>query len=236
MPIRIATFHRCLLALLVLCTGPAPLVAATKLYDVEIIIFTHNTRSDQGEAWHLSEAEAGRVQGGFQRNRFTELSASGHRLKPVRYSLQQGGEYTVLYHRAWRQLAYSPSRAVDYPVQAMPNDSRNSVEGAIRLVRGRYLHLDMDLLLRDNATHPPGYYAEGPGITPAYRLTEKRRIKSSDLHYFDHPRFGVLALVTPYSAPAQTEEENTGEQTGAAAPPAADTAPQADNAAGPTSP
>jgi hypothetical protein len=233
MPIRIATFHRCLIALLVLCTGPAPLVAAPQLYDVEIIIFSNNTRSDQGEAWREPEAAAGPVQGGFRQNRFTELASSRHRLKPVRYSLQQGGEYTVLYHRAWRQLAYSPSRAVDYPVQAMSDDSRNSVEGTIRLERGRYLHLDMDLLLRENATHPPGYFAEGPGITPAYRLTEKRRIKSSELHYFDHPRFGVLALVTPYSAPAQTVEEDTGEQTG----PAADSTPQAvDDAAGQATP
>lgn len=232
MPIRITTFHSSLIALLVLCAGPAPLAAAPELYDVEIIIFSHNTRSDQGEVWREPEAAAGPLRGGFQRNRFTELSASNHRLKPVRYSLQQGGEYTVLYHRAWRQLAYSPSRAVDYPVQAMSDDRRNSVEGTIRLVRGRYLHLDMDLLLRDNATHPPGYYAEGQGITPAYRLIEKRRIKSSDLHYFDHPRFGVLALVTPYRAPAQTLEE-TGEQAG----PAADSAPQAvDDAAGPASP
>ena len=233
MPIRISAFHSCLIALLVLSAGPAPVVAAPKLYDVEIIIFSHNTRSDQGEAWHQPDAEAGRAQGVSPQNRFTELSSSHYRLKPVRYSLQQGGEYTVLYHRAWRQLAYSLSRAVDYPVHALSNDSRNSVEGTVRLVRGRYLHLDMDLLLMDAATQPPGHYADGPGITPAYRLIEKRRIKSSDLHYFDHPRFGVLALVTPYSTPAQTVEENTGEQTG----PAADSAPQAvDDAAGQASP
>jgi hypothetical protein len=232
MPSRISTLHRCLLALLVLCAGPAPLVAAPELYDVEIIIFSQNARSDQGEAWHQADAEAGRAQGVSPQNRFTELSSSRYRLKPVRYSLQQGGDYTVLYHRAWRQLAYSPSRAVDYPVHALSDDSRNSVEGTVRLVRGRYLHLDMDLLLRDTGLQPPGHYADGPGYTPAYRLIEKRRIKRSDLHYFDHPRFGVLALVTPVSAP----KPNTAEQTDTDAAPAADTAPQTDDAAGPTSP
>lgn len=237
MPIRISAFRRCLPVLLVLCAGPAPVEAASQLYDVEIIIFTHNTRTDQGEAWQQPDAATARTAGEFRQNRFTELSSSSYRLKPVRYSLQQGGEYTVLYHRAWRQLAYSPSRAVDYRVNALADDNRNSVEGSIRLVRGRYLHLDMDLLLKEVATQPPGHYTDGPVTMPAYRLTEKRRIKRSDLHYFDHPRFGVLALVTAYRTPAQTVDENTAEQTGPGEPPAADTAPQAvDDAAGPTSP
>ena len=233
MPIRISTFPSCLIALLVLCAGPAPVVAAPKLYDVEIIIFSQNSRSDQGEAWHQPDAEAGRAQGVSPQNRFTELSSSRYRLKPVRYSLQQGGEYTVLYHRAWRQLAYSPSRAVDYPVQAMSNDSRHSVEGTIRLVRGRYLHLDMDLLMMDTATQPPGQHADDPGNRPAYRLNEKRRIKRSDLHYFDHPRFGVLALITPVSAPKPDAEE----QTGADAAPVTESPPRSpDDSAGQASP
>ncbi len=237
MPIRISTFRRCLLALLVLCAGPAPAVAASQLYDVEIIIFTHNTRSDQGEVWQQPDAATARAPGEYRQNRFTELSSSSFRLKPVRYSLQQGGEYTVLYHRAWRQLAYSTSRAVDYRVNAHADDNRNSVEGSVRLVRGRYLHLDMDLLLKEVAMQPSGHDSDGPVTMPAYRLTEKRRIKSSDLHYFDHPRFGVLALVTPYRTPAQTVDENTAEQTGPGEPAAADTAPQAvDDTAGPASP
>lgn len=237
MPIRILTFRRCLPVLLVLFAGPATVAAASQLYDVEIIIFTHNTRSDQGEVWQQPDAATARAPGEFRQNRFTGLSSSSYRLKPVRYSLQQGGEYTVIYHRAWRQLAYSPSRAVDYRVNALADDKRNSVEGSVRLVRGRYLHLDMNLLLKEVATQPPGHYTDGPVAMPAYRLTEKRRIKTSDLHYFDHPRFGVLALVTAHRTPVQTVDENAVEQTGPDTPTAADTAPQAvDDTAGPASP
>ena len=29
------------------------------------------------------------------------------------------------------------------------------------------------------------------------RLKESRRMRSSELHYFDNPLFGVLALITP---------------------------------------
>jgi len=34
-------------------------------------------------------------------------------------------------------------------------------------------------------------------ITPAYRLTEARRVKSSETYYFDHPKFGALVRVSP---------------------------------------
>jgi len=32
------------------------------------------------------------------------------------------------------------------------------------------------------------------------------RMRSKELHYFDHPRFGVVALITPYKSPQATPE------------------------------
>jgi hypothetical protein len=61
-------------------------------------------------------------------------------------------------------------------------------------------------------------------ITPTFRLAEKRRITSSELHYFDHPRFGMLAMVTPYEPPEEIvpeelpEQDNTTEETIAETP------------------
>ena len=190
-------------ALLAACIhNPA---AAARLYDVEIIIFRHDRQADQDEAWHTPDSTAGRASGQFREGRFTELSASRYRLNPVRYSLQRSDGYSVLFHRAWRQVAYGPSQAADYPVHSFSDDRRNSVEGTVRLERNRYLHLDVDLLLMNAADAAPGQYSGEPGSTPAFRLREKRRIKSSELHYFDHPRFGLLAVVTPYAAPQKSE-------------------------------
>ena len=49
---------------------------------------------------------------------------------------------------------------------------------------------------------------------PVFELIETRRIKSNVLHYFDHPRFGMIAKVTPYiSSEADiTSEEETLEE------------------------
>ena len=176
--------------------------AAARLYDVEIIIFRHDTQVDQGEAWYTPDSDAGRAEGQFRQGRFTELSTSRYRLNPVRYSLQRSDGYSVLFHRAWRQVASRPSRVADYPVHSFSGDRSLSVEGAVSLIRGRYLHLDIDLVLMKTLDSAPGQYSDGPGNVPAFRLQEKRRIRSSELHYFDHPRFGLLAMVTPYRAPA----------------------------------
>jgi hypothetical protein len=51
----------------------------------------------------------------------------------------------------------------------------------------------------------PGTVADGGN--PAYVATqtvllqEQRRLRSGELHYFDHPKFGLLMLVKPVSSP-----------------------------------
>ena len=194
---------------LLLCLGMHAATAAD-LYDVEIIVFSHAIDTDQGESWDSPGDAAGQAGGYAAGGRFTELSSGQFRLKPVSNTLRQGGSYQVLLHRAWRQ---APSPSAAYPVRS----STVGVEGSIRLTRGRYLHLDVDLLLR-NVT--------GSGYMNVHRLTEKRRMRSKELHYFDHPRFGMLAQITPYQPPA--------------APTGADSAtsssPVAGEAGGPTPP
>jgi hypothetical protein len=147
----------------------------------------------------MGKPDAGtlRASGAFPENQFTELSQENYTLSRIRGGLSPAAGYTVLFHRAWRQLAYDGKHAVDYPVHSIAT-GRNSVEGTVTLSRERFLHLDIDLMLMQ---------ADG---TAAYRLSEKRRIRSSsDIHYFDHPHLGVIARVTPYSTPDQPEAGNT---------------------------
>ena len=56
--------------------------------------------------------------------------------------------------------------------------------GQIALSRGRYLHLTLDLV----------YQGEDG---QRYVLRQARRMRSNERHYVDHPKFGVIALVTP---------------------------------------
>lgn len=177
------------------------------LYDVEVIVFARRS-SEDGERMGKPEAGTLRASGAFPEDQFTELSQENYTLSRIRDGLSPAAGYTVLFHRAWRQLAYDGKHAVDYPVHSIAT-GRNSVEGTVTLSRNRFLHLDIDLMLMQADGTAPALHSDGPGSAPVYRLSEKRRIRSSEIHYFDHPRIGVIARVTPYNTPGQPEAGDT---------------------------
>jgi hypothetical protein len=60
---------------------------------------------------------------------------------------------------------------------------------------GNYLHLGMSL------NYQPSNPPEGLGAAPGtvFSMNESRRVKRFERNYYDHPAFGVIALVTPAS-------------------------------------
>ncbi len=91
------------------------------------------------------------------------------------------------------------------------------VEGTARLYRARYLHMITDIrYFRPEQGEVSGgvFTAVSTGeeaglgedlpedVQPTlFRLTENRRMRSKELHYLDHPLFGMLIQVTPYELP-----------------------------------
>lgn len=63
------------------------------------------------------------------------------------------------------------------------------LDGYVQFSIARFIQADVDLALKMVVDGS----AEGP-ITP--RLIESRRAKSGDVHYLDHPMFGVILLYT----------------------------------------
>ena len=197
--------------LMLLLASSLPALAAPAIYDVEVVIFSNNTSTNNSERSVRPAGMTGNT-GTFRDGEFTELARRFYRLDRISNALQQSRGYSVLFHRAWRQLATGPDTAVAYPVHSLVTGGDRSVEGSIKLVRGRYLHLDVNLL--QMAAQGPGgvVYSDGQGSVPVYELREKRRIRSGELHYFDHPRFGMIARVTPYAtAEAVAEPEPAAE-------------------------
>ncbi len=82
------------------------------------------------------------------------------------------------------------------------------LDGRITVSVDRYLHFKVDLLY--DAAHEEVdqgslfsiFNAFGRERPPhLFRMQQSRRLRSGELHYFDHPRFGMIALVTPYEYP-----------------------------------
>jgi hypothetical protein len=59
------------------------------------------------------------------------------------------------------------------------------LDGILRVYRSRYLHVDVDLVYHRSEVDTP------------FRFQTSRRMRSGELHYLDHPLFGLLILVTP---------------------------------------
>jgi hypothetical protein len=98
--------------------------------------------------------------------------------------------------------------------------------GFIKPYKGRYLHTDIEVFLAEQTlenkilsvdesdnTNPnlEGYLFNSKGLelqkkslpnlqeeelTPIFQLQESRRLRSGEINYFDHPKFGLLLLIT----------------------------------------
>lgn len=98
------------------------------------------------------------------------------------------------------------------------------LDGLVTVSANRYLHLDFDLLYgmpppADKETHLFSLFGTNGEEKEArvFRMVQSRRLRRGEYHYFDHPRFGLIALVTPYSYPVRTEDVVTDDNSGAPA-------------------
>jgi len=82
------------------------------------------------------------------------------------------------------------------------------IDGTIKLIRKRFLHVDADFLYRAPYIEDPANRLTREQWPQAFRLTESRRMRSRELHYLDHPMFGILIIATPYEAPVAAEADN----------------------------
>jgi len=90
-------------------------------------------------------------------------------------------------------LAYLTSRATP------PAESGSAVPGATPGAEPAPINLPADTSV-PSMTAPDA--SAPPARTPVvFQIDEERRVRSGELHYFDHPGFGVLVQVTPYTPP-----------------------------------
>ena len=112
--------------------------------------------------------------------------------------LRRSSAYRPLVHEAWIQPGIeqglsepvalgglSQARRVESgPALPAAASEPPRLDGDVTLYRNRFLHLELDLAL-------------GGDDGSAARLTGDRRIRSGEVHYFDAPGMGAIALVTP---------------------------------------
>lgn len=211
-------------ATLILCgVVLSGLARADGLYQVELVVFSRDG-SDNEERWHndynlrypdhlqqLLAAEEG-ASAPFQL-----LPANALQLKREATAIGQRRNMRVLFHGAWQQEIGSAGQASSIFIDGgQAYGQHHELEGFITLSADKFLHVDTALWMTrfgqdqgiaatDIPVLPPAPFASADTavidnhMVPAqlYVLQEQRRLRSGELHYQDHPRFGTLLLITP---------------------------------------
>ena len=112
---------------------------------------------------------------------YRSLEAVQMQLGGIASKMRSSGSWQVLAHAGWVQ------GATDWPHHAGLTLEQLGINvpgltGSVFVERGQFLHLGFDLHLGEN---------------PTWSLSELRKVKFNEKNYFDHPGFGVIAIVSP---------------------------------------
>ncbi len=202
--------------------APAPLLAADALYQVEIIVFARDSGDSEdslrssGELRYPARTVALGSEGGT--GPLQALPPTSLQLKREADALAQRRGLRVLAHQAWLWPSTPPSQATAVAIGGgRQAGAHRELEGYIALSADHFLHIDTQLWLSRFGGEEGGADAlplppvpgvvppiagsdEAPAANRIFLLREQRRMRSGELHYFDHSRLGLLVQVTPVAA------------------------------------
>jgi hypothetical protein len=155
------------------------------LYEVEIVIF-RAASVVAAEDWSAPASGRGFGNDSNRANAtppqvLRVLPPGNYRLAGVESGLRASGAWRPIAHAAWIQTAASWGTHLGIPLSDL-GVNVPELSGVIYLERSTYLHLGMTLTVGDS---------------PTYTIDEMRSVKYNEKQYFDHPAFGVIALVSP---------------------------------------
>jgi len=126
-----------------------------------------------------------------------ELGSTFNRLKAI-------SGYEAVLHGGWIQPGLPETEAQPFDLALL---GAMNPRGTVKVHLSRFLHVTLDLTLErpgaaSNAPTEVRPTPLGDGLAevtfgPRYHLSSTRSVRSGELHYFDHPAFGVLVRVTP---------------------------------------
>lgn len=174
---------------LVLATLPAYAVTTSppvRSYDIEVLVFEMRLPEYEGaELWTTDNLKPVDTAGAIVANAAPVASE----LTNAASALRSDPRFRILLHRRWTQPA--EGRSATKPVQLSTGD--RELDGIVRFYIARFLHLEVNLIFQPLALMQTTF----PTEAQAFQINEQRRIKTQELHYFDHPKFGAIVRVVP---------------------------------------
>jgi hypothetical protein len=187
-----------LVAGLIPASGVRAQAPSATVYNIELIVFRNLSGAGGPEDWGAKPTPRGPDQPDSPvTGRFVgTVPATQFQLNDIAAKLRNTTNYQPIAHFAWKQTASSWGSRAGFTVTKLAGNVPG-LSGIIFLEAGSYLHLGMTLNYQ--TSNPPDGLAAPPGTV--FTLSESRRVKRYERNYYDHPAFGVIALVTPANQP-----------------------------------
>ncbi len=159
-----------------------------------------------------------------QPDAFRNINTKNRLLNGIVRSINRSSLFKLMLHQSWLQPVLTRDKAFPVLVQTGKHyDDNYEIDGTINISRSRYLHVDTDLwytefapnysqqpsqlplnLTADMASQYPAvvtWESERGNYVPiqTHRLKQSRRMRSSTLHYIDHPFFGIIVRVDEFT-------------------------------------
>lgn len=180
-------------------------------YSVELVIFRPTAPLGVAEDWP-SEARAVATQAAAPESgesgpetpvpasggkiSVSALSSALFKLAGIESGLQRSRAYEVLGHVGWIQAAVPRGSGLAVDVSQLGLEGA-SIKGTAAVERGKYLYLRLNLAYTPTDPSPSLVGTAAPTGPVTFTLDQVRRVRSFERHYFDHPAFGVIAMVAP---------------------------------------
>ena len=162
---------------------------ASPSYEVEVIVL-ENLQQDLngGELWARDRVKP--IEADLSEAVIVADAPAESALAETAKRIQDDGRYRILLHKRWVQNPEAKTSS-----QMVRMTDAVELDGFLRFYLSRFLHVEVNLALSKNTGE--GLFARPAETGELYRLTQQRRVKSQEINYFDHPKFGVLVRVAP---------------------------------------
>lgn len=184
-------------------------------YAVEIIVFEQlNNQADESGtyleqwdfSWKLTAERIRRIKTLSQKATAYKTLDQLFHLETIRTDLINSN-YRILETVSWQQPGYFYQNA---PIVKFGSTDTELITGLARFYKTALIHVDVDLKFSPTTIQSPNYVTSFNGSNnvgteqPHYFISENRRLKFNNIHYFDHPYFGVILGVWQVKSPIST--------------------------------
>jgi len=131
-----------------------------------------------------------------------EPAIEGYLSNPAQ-RIDSSRDYEILFHGRWSQTTSDRKAAPYIRIDLAAIGRSHTLTGVLRLFATDLLYVDTFLRYRpaeQQSTNQISKSAE-QNTQPYYFLKERRRVKFREVHFLDHPKFGVLLTVWPVKLP-----------------------------------